>query len=300
MRWGRLAVSDILDHRVRVAVWVALNVAVLFGALHGHDIVLAAQPSSYRLRDSTYIHAKLLYLEDCSVADYFAFDADRDILQSGFYIQVIDGGLDVQMWGDDDWYMEVHFDDASKEQKFICLVVDPVRVKERTFSGGGIEAVTRFTITPSGTLLWEPLGAWCPDDPDQNVAVEYRSLDDEVPDGARKENGRELQEYCRVMLEQAADLPRPFRGGLCGGFLLGSHEMYQLVMSNASVGELGSQASPLTPYYAPADISFPQLAVVTVKFLEAHPERLRETATVLFVSVMRETFPAPRRQRGAS
>ena len=196
MRWGRLAVSDILDHRVRVAVWVALSVAVLFGALHGHDIVLAAQPSSYRLRDSTYIHAKLLYLEDCSVADYFAFDADRDILQSGFYIQVIDGGLDVQMWGDDDWYMEVHFDDASKEQKFICLVVDPVRVKERTFSGGGIEAVTRFTITPSGTLLWEPLGVWCPDDPDQNVAVEYRSLDDKVPDGARS---REWPRASRVL-----------------------------------------------------------------------------------------------------
>ncbi len=112
--------------------------------------------------------------------------------------------------GQDD--MRSYVEQAAARGARICLSVDPLGFKERPFTGSAIFAVTLFTVSPSGSVTWEALQAWCPENPARDPVVEYRRMDEPVPAGYRGGGAFTHRGHCdatQTAVSQAAERPAP-------------------------------------------------------------------------------------------
>lgn len=91
-------------------------------------------------------------------------------------------------------------------------------------------------------------------------------------------SGTELQSKCKTALKDQADA---FDGGYCAGFIDG-------VMSQTLVE---AKAGFDVPFCLPTGGSMGQIVQVFVKYLDDHPERLHEPASLLLVESLAKAFP---------
>ena len=81
--------------------------------------------------------------------------------------------------------------------------------------------------------------------------------------------------------EQQLTTQEKINGSYCGGFLLGFYESHLIEQENTNP----------KLYCMPHDIKTEQLNRLFVKYLEEHPERLREETADLLYASLKKTFP---------
>jgi hypothetical protein len=87
--------------------------------------------------------------------------------------------------------------------------------------------------------------------------------------------------------EQQLSTQEKINGSYCGGFLLGFYESHLIEQENTKP----------KLYCMPHDIKTEQLNRIFVKYLEEHPERLREETADLLYASLKNAFPCEKKKK---
>jgi hypothetical protein len=104
--------------------------------------------------------------------------------------------------------------------------------------------------------------------------------------GGQPVTGNDLLERCDIW-DNFTDMSSAFESGMCQGELFG-------VWNTASIlNHLPSVQARLLTFCSPEEVTLLRIRRIVVNYLQAHPERLQESSSILILDALREAFPCP-------